>query len=299
MKILHRILLLLVVMALPAAAEEQKALRGVALVIGQSEYEHIAPLPNPANDARDIEKLLEDLGFDVTGVSDRSAKKLERDFERFIEDAEGADVALVYYSGHGIEAGGENWLVPVDADLKSVESEGEGLVALSPLLDELKAGVPVTIFLIDACRSNPFPAGAMIKKDGKPVAMSAGGLGAPRGFAQVESDANVSLGTIIGFAAEPGRPALDGVDGGNSPYAAAVLRHLSALQGQEFGLVMRMVTEEVYLKTRTQQRPWVNESLRTQLFFGAPAIAEEGEDGIITGERRKLLLAEPTDSPIL
>ncbi len=289
MKHLARILLWFVVVITPAVAEEAKSLRGVALVIGQSEYQHIAPLPNPANDARDIEKLLEDLGFDVTGVNDREGKKLERDLERFIEDAEGADVALVYYSGHGIEAGGENWLVPVDADLAAVENEGEGLVAISPLLDELKAMVPVTIFLIDACRSNPFPPGAMIKKDGKSAELSAGGLGTPRGFAAVESDSNVSLGTVIGFAAEPGRPALDGEEGKNSPYAAAILRHLSALTGNEFGLVMRMVTEEVYLKTKTQQRPWVNESLRTQLFFGG-AVEEAGDDGLITGERRKLLL---------
>ena len=289
MKHLARILLWFVIVIAPAVAEDAKSLRGVALVIGQSEYQHIAPLPNPANDARDIEKLLEDLGFDVTGVSDREGKKLERDFERFIEDAEGADVALVYYSGHGIEAGGENWLVPVDADLAAVETGGEGLVALSPLLDELKAKLPVTIFLIDACRSNPFPPGAMIKKDGKTFELSAGGLGTPRGFAAVESESNVSLGTVIGFAAEPGRPALDGEVGKNSPYAAALLRHLSALTGNEFGLVMRMVTEEVYLKTKTQQRPWVNESLRTQLFFGS-AVQEPGDDGLITGERRKLLL---------
>ncbi len=289
MKQLARILLWFVIIVAPAAAEEAKSLRGVALVIGQSEYQHIAPLPNPANDARDIEKLLEDLGFDVTGVGDREGKKLERDFERFIEDAEGADVALVYYSGHGIEAGGENWLVPVDADLAAVANEGKGLVALSPLLDELKAMVPVTIFLIDACRSNPFPPGAMITKNGKTVELSASGLGTPRGFAAVESDSNISLGTVIGFAAEPGRPALDGEEGKNSPYAAAILRHLSALTGNEFGLVMRMVTEEVYLKTKTQQRPWVNESLRTQLFFGG-AVEEPGDDGLITGERRKLLL---------
>ena len=289
MKLFSRILIWLVILVTPAVAQDAKSLRGVALVIGQSEYQHIAPLPNPANDARDIEKLLEDLGFDVTGVSDREAKKLERDFERFIEDAEGADVALVYYSGHGIEAGGENWLVPVDADLAAVETGGEGLVALSPLLDELKAKVPVTIFLIDACRSNPFPAGAMMKKEGKTLELGAGGLGTPRGFAAVESDSNVSLGTVIGFAAEPGRPALDGDEGQNSPYAAAILRHLSALTGNEFGLVMRMVTEEVYLKTKTQQRPWVNESLRTQLFFGS-AVEQPGDDGLITGERRKLLL---------
>ncbi len=274
----------------PALAEDARALKGVALVIGQSKYQHINALPNPANDARDIESLLEDLGFDVTGVADRDAKKLRRDLERFSEDADGADVAIVYYSGHGIEAGGENWLVPVDADPASMPDIGESLVPLTFILDELKSKVAVTIFLVDACRSNPFPPGTLAKKEGVTVAMGEGGLATPRGFTPIESETNESLGTVIGFAAEPGQPALDGEVGGNSPYAAAILRHLAALQGEEFGLVMRMVTEEVYLKTKTKQRPWINESLRKQLFFGAPQIETKGDDALITGERRKLLL---------
>ncbi|MER9073724.1 caspase family protein [Mesorhizobium sp. M0904] len=99
-----------------AHAAEPESLKGVALIVGQSKYQHIAALPNPANDARDIAKMLTDLGFDARSVTDRDAAKLKRDLERFAEDAEDADVALIYYSGHGIEAGGENYLVPVDAD---------------------------------------------------------------------------------------------------------------------------------------------------------------------------------------
>lgn len=290
MKRLLHVFVVFLLCVLPASAQEPKAMKGVALVIGQSKYQHITPLDNPDTDAEAVEKLLTELGFDVTGVADRDAKKLSRDFERFVEDADGADVALIYYSGHGIEAGGENYLLPIDADPATMAEDGKGLVALGPVLDELKSSVKVTIFLLDACRSNPFPAGTVIKKEGKPVELSTGGLGAPRGFAQVTQDSNESLGTVIGFAAEPGRPALDGEKGSNSPYAAAILRHLSAMPGQEFGLVMRMVTEEVYLKTKSQQRPWVNESLRTQLFFGAPEPVDSSPDGVITGERRKLLL---------
>lgn len=290
MKRLAAICIFLLFSTLPLLAEEPAALRGVALVIGQSDYRHIAPLPNPENDARDIEQLLEDLGFDVTGVTDRDTRKLRRDLERFAEDAAGADVAVIYYSGHGIEAGGENWLVPVDADLSALEALDRSLVPLSGILDELRANVPLTVFLIDACRSNPFPPGALARKGGEAVSISGAGLGTPRGFASVEPRATDQVGTIIGFAAEPGLPALDGEPGSNSPYAAAILRHLSAMAGSEFGLVMRMVTEEVYLKTKTRQRPWVNESLRKQLFFGEPGTLPEGEAGIITGERRKLLL---------
>jgi uncharacterized caspase-like protein len=278
-----------------ARAEDKPALNGVALVVGESKYQHIAPLPNPANDARDMLTLLSDLGFDARSVSDRDAKKLKRDLERFVEDAEGADVAFLYYSGHGIEAGGENWLVPVDADLSSLENADETLVALSAVMDELKAKVPVAIVLLDACRTNPFPEGALIKKapDDAGTPIGAGGLTPVRGAAPLSGGTEPTtenLGTVIGFAAEPGRPALDGAAGENSPYAAALLRHLGAIDGEEFGAVMRMVTEEVYLDTKAQQRPWVNESLRRFLYFGVPIEQPEGDEGEITGERRKLLL---------
>jgi uncharacterized caspase-like protein len=281
-----------------ARAEEAPALKGVALVIGQSAYTGIPALPNPANDARAMVKLLTDLGFDARSVTDRDARKLKRDLERFVEDAEGADVAFLYYSGHGIEAGGENWLVPVEADAASLADAAETLVPLSAVLDELKQVVPVTILLLDACRTNPFPPGALVRKDagdpGAPVATE--GLTPVRGVKALGSDRAVAenLGTVIGFAAEPGRPALDGTAGGNSPYTTALLRHLGALEGVEFGAVMRMVTEEVYLETAARQRPWVNESLRRLLYFGVPQPAPTGEDGLITGERRQLLLTIST-----
>lgn len=278
-----------------AAAEEPPSLKGVALVIGQSKYQNISALPNPANDARDMVSLLSDMGFDARSVTDRDAAKLKRDLERFVEDAEGADVAFLYYSGHGIESGGDNWLIPVDADVSSLDHAGEALVSLSAVMDQLKATVPVTIVLLDACRTNPFPEGAIVKKDaadpGAPAGVS--GLMPTRGAATLKADAKATtdnLGMVIGFAAEPGRPALDGVAGENSPYAAALLRHLGAMNGAEFGAVMRMVTEEVYLDTKTEQRPWVNESLRRLLYFGAAEEEPVGEDAMITGERRKLLL---------
>lgn len=277
-----------------AAFAQGDSLRGVALVIGQSNYAHIPALPNPGNDARAIVKLLSDLGFDARNASDRDSKKLRRDLERFVEDADGADVALLYYSGHGIEAGGENWLVPVDADVSSLAAADDDLVSLSSVMDELEAVVPVTIVLLDACRTNPFPAGAVVRRSpgdaGAPV--GTGGLTPVRGAAALGAGkpGKGDLGAVIGFAAEPGRPALDGAPGANSPYAAALLRHLGAMEGLEFGQVMRMVTEEVYLDTRTKQRPWVNESLRRLLYFGVPQVQPTGDDGLITGERRQLLL---------
>jgi uncharacterized caspase-like protein len=271
-----------------------KALKGVALVIGNGDYEHLAKLANPPNDARAVEEMLDGLGFETDIVSDRDARRLRRALEGFAEDAEGADVAVVYYSGHGIEAGGENYLVPVDADVAALEDAGEKLVPLSELIDELKKTVPVTIVMLDACRTNPFPPDALVKAspDAPGAPMGSGGLGEARGAVAMTATSATAenFGTVIGFAAEPGHVALDGDPGGNSPYAAAILRHLSAMEGAEFGTVMRMVAEEVYLKTGGRQRPWVNESLRRLLYFGTPAPQPAGADGEILVERRQLLL---------
>src|SRR3954468_17393420 len=123
----------------PASAEEPKALKGVALIIGQSDYKHVGKLPNPENDARAIEEMFDRLGFETNVATNRDARKLRRDLEGFVDDAEGADVAIIYYSGHGIEAGGENYLVPVDADISALDNAGEKLVPLSSIVAELKA----------------------------------------------------------------------------------------------------------------------------------------------------------------
>jgi len=270
------------------ALAQEKALKGVALVIGQSNYATLAPLPNPANDARSIAALLGDLGFNVDTLMDADAAGLSGAVAKFEEDAAGADVALVYYSGHGVEAGGENFLVPVDASL----SEPKGFASATRLLERLQKTVPVAIILLDACRDNPFPPGATLADDnGKPQPIAAAGLGATRGVTRFTSDPGKpdSVGAIIGFAAEPGKVALDGEPGGESPYAAALLKHLAA-GGFHFADIMTMVTEEVYLRSGGRQVPWTNASLRRQLFFGRVAEPREGDRTRIKSERRGLLL---------
>jgi uncharacterized caspase-like protein len=291
-----RALTLVVAALLPANAEDARASRGVALVVGQSRYQHIAALPNPGNDARAVAKMLSDLGFEVTSVADGDRGRLSRSVQRFIEDAAGADVALLYYSGHGVEAGGENYLVPVEVDLPSLADADRSLVPLSPLLAELRAAVPVAIVLLDACRTSPFPRGATLTSAVGTAPVSTSGLA--RGAAPFQQpDAPENLGQVIGFAAEPGHAALDGDPGGNSPYAAALLKHLAA-GGFDFGDVMTMVSEEVYLRTGGRQLPWTNTSLRRILYFGLSPEETASDEASILGERRKLLLtiaATPAD----
>lgn len=276
--------------AVVAAAEE---LRGVALVVGQSEYEHLPELPNPSRDARRIEELLNGLGIDADMVEDRDARRLKRDLDGFIDDAEGADIALLYYSGHGIEAGGQNWLIPVDADIGAAGDAGDRLVSLDEVIGQLRRKAKITVVLLDACRTNPFPPGTQLRQDdAPPAAIAAAGLGAPRGAVSLmAANDNENLGVVIGFAASPGEVALDGPEGGNSPYAAALLKHLGA-NDFAFGDVMTMVAEEVYLSTNNKQQPWVNASLRRLLYFGKTVEETEGEgdDAQIRDARRKLLM---------
>ena len=287
-------LALLVVFFLPlaaASAQEPKPLRGIALVVGESRYQHLAALPNPANDARAVAKLLGDLGFEVASVADGDRARLDKALDRFVEDAADADVALLYYSGHGVEAGGENFLVPVDADVASLADAAHTLVPLSDLLAKLKAATPVAIVLLDACRTNPFPPGAIVATTSGPAPVAAAGLEISRGAAPLADAAGApqSLGEVIGFAAAPGQAALDGDPGGNSPYAAALLKHLAA-GGFDFGDVMTMVAEEVYVKTGGRQLPWTSASLRRLLYFGLAPEETRGDEASIRSERRKLLL---------
>ncbi len=287
-------LLIAMLFALAPALAQDKPLRGVALVIGQSDYTGLPALKNPANDAAAMEDLLKRLGFEVTAALDSHQASLAATITAFEATAATADVALVYYSGHGIEAGGENYLVPIDADLSTPVTAGQTLMPVSPILDALAKAAPVTILLLDACRSDAFPPGTMIQPPGTdaPVAALQAGLGELRGPAVIARPGVPadSLGMVIGFAASPGQPALDGAPGEpNSPYAAALLKHLSA-GGYSFGDVMTMVSEEVYLKTKARQLPWVNSSLRRILSFGAPIVEGDADETAIKSGRRSLLL---------
>jgi uncharacterized caspase-like protein len=288
-------LCLLLALVAPAFADD-KPLKGVALVIGESDYSgELHPLANPKSDARAMDGLLGDLGFDVTRVLDGDGRKLASEIADFVDEAKDADVALVYYSGHGIEAGGLNYLVPVDADLSTPQAAGATLIPLSEMLDELAKTVPVTIVLLDACRTNAFPAGTMIQPPGAPAPIPAveSGLAEVRGPTPVARMGvpATNLGMLIGFAASPGQPALDGAPGEeNSPYAAALLKHLGA-GGYSFADLMTMVGEEVYLKTKAQQLPWVNSSLRRVLSFGRALPVGDPDQALISQGRRGLLLA--------
>jgi Caspase domain len=236
----------------------------VALVIGQSAYRAVTPLPNPANDAKAIAQLLGDAGFEVQAGADLTQTELRAkvgDFAATIA-AKGPDtVALVFYAGHGLQIDGENYLVPVDIDPKREADIPLQAVRLNDVLNTLTS-VPgkTRIILLDACRNNPFPE----------ISKTAG-----RGLALVDAKTGAA-GTLLSFSTAPGAEAEDGT-GGNSPYTAALLK-----AGREPGIsiedAFKRVRVSVNQATEGRQTPWESSSLVSDFrLFGTTDTAAKPE----------------------
>ncbi|MBY6155401.1 caspase family protein [Vannielia litorea] len=268
------VLVILCITALPALAEKR-----VALVIGNDRYEAMRPLRNAANDADTVGAALEALGFEVAYERDRDKRRMERALEDLEYDGEGADVAVVYFAGHGFEVGGDNRLLPVDGDGESLETLMETSLSLGEIRARVAKIAPVAVVLVDACRVDPFEGAT----EGRAaIALKAG---VTPGFAAVPR----AEGTLIGFSTAPGAVALDG-EGSNSPFAAALARHLET-PGLEVRSVLTLVQQEVYDRTRGAQLPYV-ESALPRLFFAA------GQSDALP-ERERLLLAMADLTPDL
>ena len=140
------------IIALSAAAEARR----VALVIGNSAYKNAAQLENPGNDANDVGATFERLGFDVLKVKDGTFDGMRRGLLEFARRARGSEIAIVFFAGHGMEVGGENYLIPVDAELKAdvdVDHEAISLKTITPLVENASR---LGLVILDACRNNPF-----------------------------------------------------------------------------------------------------------------------------------------------
>ena len=254
----------LAVLLAPGMAAAQSR---VALVIGNGTYEHISDLPNPSNDAADVGAALERLGFHVTPVIDADVDTLIDELEAFRRRSANADVALVFYAGHGIEVSGTNYLIPVDAELARERSVAREAVSVHEVLRDT-AGARLRLVILDACRNNPF-AERMAPTDGYERQMV-------RGLAPVAVPPPVnSEEVLVALSAAPGEVAEDGV-GRNSPFAKGLLTHLEE-PGLELGLLFRRVTAAVVDETAQRQRPWVNASLMREHYLagrsGAPVAA--------------------------
>jgi tetratricopeptide (TPR) repeat protein len=227
--------------------------RRVALVIGNSAYAAVPALPNPKRDAEAVAAALREIGFQsVTVINDASRDAMVRALSAFGREADNADWALVYYAGHGIEIGGTNYLIPVDARLASDRDVGAESIPLDQLIGYVEGARKLRIVLLDACRDNPFA-----RQMRRTVAARSVG----RGLARVEPEG----GTLVAYAAKHGEIALDG-SGTTSPFVAALVKHLPT-PGVEVGKLFRLVRDDVLAATGRKQEPFVYGSLPGEDFF--------------------------------
>lgn len=239
--------IIFVLIGLSAALAERR----VAMVIGNGAYTHAPALANPANDAALIANSLSALGFEVTKVIDGTHRQMLDAMSAFGRSATGADVALFFYAGHGVQVGGRNWLLPVSSRISAETDLPSQAIRTTDFMDVMEAsGASLKLMLLDACRNNPLP---------KSVTRAV-----TRGLARVEAR---TAGTMISFATAPGDVAADGSDN-NSPFTAALVQHI-ATPGLEIRQLMGRVRETVYKITNKTQLPWVNEALIGEFYFAA------------------------------
>ena len=239
----------------------------VALVIGMAEYDTITPLTNTRNDAEDLADTLTEIGFDVTRGIDLSLAELRAVMKEFSFRSETADLALIYFAGHGIEVQGENFLIPVDARPTSNIDVQRQSVSLKDMLEVVEKARVMRIVILDSCRDNPL-GGAIDTNAVVQSALEATDQ-ATRGAGGL-APANPDRGTLVAFAAKDGQVALDGTRG-NSPYARALMEKM-AKPGLEISLMFRQVRDAVLQETQNLQEPYTYGSLTGKPFYlsGAP-----------------------------
>ena len=256
-----------------AAAADRKA-----LVIGMAGYAHVAPLRNTVNDARMIAATLDRIGFDVTTVIDVSQAELLATLADFAFRAETADLALIYYAGHGVEVQGENFLIPVDAEVRATRDIPRQSVSLKDLLAAVDHARRMRIVILDSCRDNPF-GGGIEPEAATPAAVAEGT--ASRGGGGLAPPAP-DRGTLVAYAARDGQVAFDG-DGANSPFALALADRLDE-PGLEISLAFRQMRDAVMAATGNRQEPHTYGSLPGAPFYlaGPPEV----RDSVAAPDRR-------------
>ena len=285
LRILRLIVLLLCILGPVAAAADGRRL---ALVIGNSDYVSVPHLDNPKNDATAVAQHLHDLGFSVTLALNLDKAKFEEEVRKFAGSLDGAQAAVVFYAGHGLQIDGRNYMVPIDADVSNEADLPFQLVAVDIALQQLASQRITTIVILDACRNNP-----LANKLAKAINKRANALG--QGLASIYASAD----TLISFSTQPGNVALDG-DGPDSPFTEALLKHIDVANVDVLS-VLRDVRRDVVTHTNEHQVPWETSSLLDEFFFRK--LSNSVPDGDVQGPQRKdapdlSRVLPPDDRPI-
>lgn len=251
-----RYLLALLLLMAPAQAETRAKDR-VALVFGMAAYQNVTALKNTVNDATALARTLEQIGFRVDVQMDATREETLAALDKFAFEAETADIALIYYAGHGVSVQGTTFLIPVDAKV----IQARDIVAASVTMDQMLAAVDgarkMSVVILDSCRDNPFPDVIDLRDPevAKGLTTGSGGLAPP----------SPERGTLVAYAARDGEVALDGT-GANSPFNIA-LRDNMVKPNLEISLLFRQVRDEVLAATGNRQEPTVYGSLPGEPFY--------------------------------
>lgn len=251
--------------ALPALSAAPSGERRSALVIGNGAYKS-APLKNPVADANAVAASLTALGYEVTLRTNTRFPELIESLRAFSLSAAASSVRLLFYAGHGIQARGRNYLLPVDADPQTEEEIATRSADVSEFVDRLGAlKQGLNIVVLDACRVNPFAGGVIVGPDGRRLKFRGA---TPGGLAALDAP----VGTLIAFSTAPNGIALDGAGSANSVYAKHLLAHLPT-PGLPIEQLFKRVRIAVAAETQRVQVPWESSSLTTEFCF------KPGRDG--------------------
>ncbi|MEM7300391.1 MAG: caspase family protein [Pseudomonadota bacterium] len=251
---------------------QEQAERRVALVIGNANYENTRELANPINDASAISFSLKRMGYEVVSGTDLTNAQLKSTVREFATRIVDADVALFFYAGHGVQVYGKNYIIPVDAKLKSEVDLDFEAMDIDLVLRQMMRDAKIKLVFLDACRDNPFVESLTRSM---PASRS---TAVGRGLARITSAAD----TMIAYATEPGATAADG-KGRHSPFTRALLEHIET-PATNLSTIMTRVRGTVYKRTRKRQIPWVNTSLTDEFFLNPES------------EKPELVAALPADN---
>ena len=261
--------LLLALLAFPAASETRAKDR-VALVLGMASYQNIQALRNTVNDAQALARTLEGIGFQVDLLMDGTRDETLTALNSFAFKAETADIALIYYAGHGVSVQGTTFLIPVDAQVQQAKDIVSASVTMDQMLAAVDGARKMSIVILDSCRDNPFPDVIDLRDPevAKGLTTGKGGLAVP----------SPDRGTLVAFAARDGAVALDG-SGENSPFNIALRENIIKPE-LEISILFRKVRDDVLAATENQQEPTTYGALPSEPFYLASDAAVPADPGL-------------------
>ncbi|WP_158554887.1 caspase family protein [Methylovirgula sp. 4M-Z18] len=247
-----------VMLALPAGAKAVE--RRVAFVVGNSHYKVMPQLNNPDNDAEAVAAALKREGFDVVTAVDLDHIEFDKALERFIRSLPGSEVSVLYYSGHGIQVGGDNRIIPIDASLKDPADLEVETISVKTIIGYMQQNSKAQLVYLDSCRNNPFQSRPFLIGPEKQTAVAGIGL----------APITTKPSSLVAYSTQPGAVAEDG-KGDKSPFTDSVLRYSFKL-GVDAQKALDKVTDDVWEATNKRQHPWSESTLVQPIFLARPAI---------------------------